>query len=158
VLISHGTELGVVNPRGGSGTLVVRENRAELVDAAAPLPPAPRIDLAVQCGPRLVERDGSPGIYRDDGQRYARTAACIRDDGRTLDIVVTWTRDAPMRGPGLYNFARLLAAASPVGDPRGCAAALNLDGGPSTGVWTRDAPAASHAPLGPVPWILVVRR
>ena len=78
-LISAGTDLGVANARGGSGTLVVRSGRAEIVDAALTLVRAPAIDLAVQCGPRLIETSGTPGIYRDDGQRFARTAVCTRD-------------------------------------------------------------------------------
>jgi uncharacterized protein YigE (DUF2233 family) len=156
-LINRGRDIGLANPRGGSGILVIRERRADLFDAAAPLARAPLIDLAVQCGPRLVERDGSAGIYRDDGQRYARTAACIRDGGRTLDIVVTWSTADPLRGPGLYAFSRMLVAREPAGEAAGCERALNLDGGPSTGVYVRGAPEATHAPLGPVPWLIAVR-
>lgn len=156
LLVSAGEQLHGLGARGGSGVLIVRGGAAEVLEAAAPLPREPRIDLAVQCGPRLIERDGSVGIHRDDGQRYARTAACLRDRGRTLDIVLTWSSANPMRGPGLYTFARMLAQPSPVGDREGCEMALNLDGGPSTGVYVRGAPEATHAPLGPVPWAIVV--
>ncbi len=156
-LISRGVSLGGPDARGGSGLLVVRRGRAELLDATVPFAAEPTVDLAVQCGPRLIERDGTVGIHRDDGRRFARTAACLRDGGRTLDVIVAYWRDDPMHGPGLLGLAQRLAAASPVGDPRGCESALNLDGGPSTGVYVRGWPAASHNALGPVPYALAVR-
>ncbi|MEI8255422.1 MAG: phosphodiester glycosidase family protein, partial [Deltaproteobacteria bacterium] len=156
-LISRGVSLGSADARGGSGVLVIRRGRAELLESAAPPSTEPSIDLAVQCGPRLVERDGTVGIHRDDGRRFARTGACLRDDGRTLDVVIAYWRDDPMRGPGLLGFSQRLAAPSAVGDPRGCESALNLDGGPSTGVYVRGAPAASHDAIGPVPYALAVR-
>jgi hypothetical protein len=116
------------------------------------------VRLAVQCGPRLVEHDGTIGIHRDDGRRYARTAACVREGGRTLDFVLVWNAGDPMRGPGLLSFARmLLASPSFVGDAAPCERALNLDGGPSTGAFVRGRPALSHDALGPVPFALVAR-
>lgn len=155
-LISRGRRIANYNPRGGSGLLLIRQGRAEVMESSTPLDEGLFIDLAVQCGPRLIERDGSVGIYRDDGHRFARTAACVRHGGRTLDFVLTWSPAHPLRGPGLYAFARMLAAPSPVGDPAGCERALNLDGGPSTGVFVRGAPMASHDSLGPVPWVIAV--
>jgi hypothetical protein len=159
VLYSGGVAIGAPNARGGSGLLLLQHSQIEMVSFAPDLtPPSPtEIDLALQCGPRLIERDGSVGVHRDDHMRYARTAACLRDGGHTLDLVITWLQGEPMRGPGLYSFSRLLAARSPVGDARGCECALNLDGGPSTGMYVRGGTEASHAPLGPVPYWLVVR-
>lgn len=162
-LLASGAALhGALGPRGGSGVLVVRAGRARVVaregiDGGAPWAGA---TLAVQCGPRLIEADGAVGIHRDDGRRFARTVACVRDGGRTLDLIATWQLDAPLRGPGLYELARDLAGPSPTGDP-GCEAALNLDGGPSTGVFARAANGRwryVHDPVGPTPWLLVARR
>lgn len=157
-LLSSGTtEFSAVDPRGGSGIVVLRGARAELLDASVPFARDARVSLAVQCGPRLVERDGSVGIRRDDGRRFARTALCLRDGGRIVDVVTTWWRDEPLRGPSLFSFSQRLASASPVGDERGCEAALNLDGGPSTGVYVRGASLASHEPIGPVPYAITLR-
>jgi uncharacterized protein YigE (DUF2233 family) len=157
VLVSRGVTLGAFDARGGSGLVVLRGGRAEMLESTASLATEPRVDLAVQCGPRLVERDGAVGIRRDDGRRFARTAICLRDAGRTMDVIATWWRDEPLRGPGLLAFAQRLAAPSLVGDARGCEAALNLDGGPSTGIYVRGEPRATHAAIGPVPFALVVR-
>lgn len=162
LVVSGAATLAPLGPRGGSGVLVVRDGRAQLLareslDGGAPWAGAA---LAVQCGPRLIEPDGRVGIHRDDGHRFARTVACLRDGGRTLDLIATWQRDAPLRGPGLYELARALAAAAPDGAP-GCEAALNLDGGPSTGVFARAADRRwryAHDPVGPTPWLLVARR
>jgi len=155
LLVARGTSHGAVSARGGSGILVFRTGHAEVVDSTAPFAAEPAPDLAVQCGPRLVERDGTPGVYRDDGQRFARTVACIRDGGRTVDFIATWATSVPMRGPGLFRVSRLLAAPSAVGDPRGCDAALNLDGGPSTAIFARAAVPFVHAGVGPTPWLIV---
>lgn len=155
-LISDGVSLAPFQPRGGSGLLLLRDRSADVLESTAALGTLAH-ELAVQCGPRLIERDGSVGIYRDDGQRYARTAACVRDQGRTLDLVTAWLPEAPMRGPGLLAFSRALAQREPFDETRGCERALNLDGGPSTGLWVRGHDAYSHEALGPTPWLLVVR-
>lgn len=151
LLLSNGVTLGRIAPRGGSGVLTLRRGLAS-VEASDGFPEDFAGELAVQCGPRLVEEGGIVGIHRDDGRRFARTAACVRDRGRTLDLVLTWNLDAPLRGPGLQWLARRLAGPSPTGDPTGCERALNLDGGPSTGF--RLAGSAGHEPLGPTPWLL----
>ena len=85
--------------------------------------------LAVQSFPLLVEPDYQSGIYRDDGRRAARTVACLAP--RALHLIVI---AAPRgEGPTLFEAAGLLRAPAPLGF--GCRVALNLDGGPSTGVW-----------------------
>lgn len=161
LLVEGSRRYGALSAGGGSGVLRVEGRRATLESSPALLDAGvlPAFSLGVQCGPRLLEADGSVGIYRNDGRRYARTAACLRDGGRTVDFVLTWSEPEPLRGPTLYWFARALAAApSPGGDARGCEAALNLDGGPSTGAWLRGEAGAQHPAPGPVPWALVVRR
>ena len=154
LLVSQGRTLGRYDPRGGSGVLTLRPGHAA-VEASAGLPGSFVGELAVQCGPRLVEQGGLVGVHRDDGRRYARTAACVRDGGRTLDLVLTWDPDAPMRGPGLLWLARRLAGPSPTGDGHGCERALNLDGGPSTGFAIARGP--THGAVGPTPWLLTAR-
>lgn len=154
LLVCGRETLGRYAPRGGSGVLTLRGGLAS-VEASAGQPEDFTGDLAVQCGPRLVEEGGLVGVHRDDGRRFARTAACVRDGGRTLDLVATWEPDAPVRGPGLLWLSRRLAGPSPTGDARGCERALNLDGGPSTGLYVRGGP--SHPAPGPTPWVLTVR-
>jgi Phosphodiester glycosidase len=85
--------------------------------------------LAVQSFPLVVEAEGKAGVYRDDGRRAARTIACLV--GATLHFIVI---AAPRGdGPTLFETAALLREPPPAGF--GCRRALNLDGGPSSGVW-----------------------
>jgi hypothetical protein len=161
-VVSDGRVLFPPTPRGGTGLVAIAEGRARLVpiarDAGVDAVPA-GASLVVQCSPRLIEADGSVGIHRDDGRRAARSALCLRDQGRTLDLIATWNPASPGDGPGLLHLAQRLAGPSPVGDPTGCEAALNLDGGPSTAMLVRsgDAGGRLHPPRGPVPWALVLR-
>ncbi|MFK7986666.1 MAG: phosphodiester glycosidase family protein [Sandaracinaceae bacterium] len=117
--------------RIGGGVLAVSNGVATLHDAEAPLALPTSLDFAIQCRPRLVV-DSQNNIARGTPPTAARTALCIRDAGRTLDVIVA--RRFPSRGragPRLYDLAALLVA-------DGCEQALNLDGGPSTGVAWRD--------------------
>ena len=66
--------------------------------------------------------------------------------------------DRPGTGPGLSRFSAILVEPSPTGDAPGCEEALNLDGGPSTGLFVRDDIGASHASRGPTPFASVVPR
>lgn len=161
VLRSGGRGWGEAGPAGGSGLLVVHQGVGRIVsrerlDGGVPYAPE---DLVVQCGPRLVEPGGQVGVYRDDGRRFARTALCLRDQGRTLDVITTWAQGAPLRGPGLLHLAQRLGRSDATA-PRGCEAALNLDGGPSTGVSARAGRGRwtfVHDAVGPTPWLLVAR-
>ncbi len=161
-VVSEGRLLHPPTSHGGTGLVTIADGRARLVpiarDAGVDAIPG-GASLVVQCTPRLIEADGSVGIHRDDGRRAARSVLCLRDGGRTLDLIAAWDPDSPGNGPGLWHLARRLAAPSPVGDPAGCQGALNLDGGPSTAMLVR--PAAGRGFLrpgrGPVPWALVLR-
>jgi hypothetical protein len=152
---------GVADRRGGTGVVVVREQRARLVPFTTSFTLGGTAELAVQAGPRLVEADGRPGIRTDDGQRAPRTVLCLGDGGRRVDLILVWRAGNPVVGPGLFALSRALSTPLLPPDPRRCERALNLDGGPSTGlVLRRDLAARSthqHLPLGPVPWALAVR-
>jgi hypothetical protein len=156
LLVSERTTLAPERAGGGSGVLALARGRASLLPRGSRLPV--ETDFAVQCGPRLIEPDRSIGIRRDDGQRAARTAACIRRGGRELDLVVVASKDQLGGGPGLLQLARWLEGPLAAGEPSGCEAALNLDGGPSTGLVIAGRPALSREPLGPVPFALVIPR
>ena len=85
------------------------------------------VDLAVQCSPRLVAGRSVIPKLKEQG-RAARTGACVRDAGKTLELYLTEPRDL---GPSLSDFAQFLLA-------QGCEHALNLDGGPSTAAGYRE--------------------
>src|SRR5262249_41118399 len=103
-------------------------------------------EFAVQNSPRLLENDGKIGIRTDDGKRAARTVVCTQGGTLHLLVALAWAGE----GPTLLEMARLLAE-DPLRGGLGCRAALNLDGGPSTGIWlpTRVGISSSmpHAPI-----------
>ncbi|MEO8798005.1 MAG: phosphodiester glycosidase family protein, partial [Polyangiaceae bacterium] len=110
------------------------------------VPHAP--DFAVQCRPRLVV-GSHRNIKTDDGKRAARTALCLRDGGRTIDIVVALGAGVDA-GPTLFELANEL-------ESTGCEEALNLDGGPSTGWASRLEDASVFVPpRGPVRQVIAV--
>jgi hypothetical protein len=102
-------------------------------------------ELALQSFPLVVESEGKRGIHTDDGRRAARTLVCL-SDGRLHLIVIAAPRGD---GPTLFETAELLRKPRPEGF--GCRVALNLDGGPSSGVWFGPAvPAKQRLPFSPV--------
>ena len=107
------------------------------------------VDFAVQCRPRLVV-GSRVNIRSDDGRRAARTALCLRDAGRTIELASA--RDNGDGGPTLFQLAAELLA-------EGCEEALNLDGGPST-AWAsvNDHGTVFIPPVAPVRHAIVVRR
>lgn len=128
LVVAGGREVNPFLPRIGGGVFAVRDGRASLHDAEAhPLALPDLMDFAVQCRPRLVV-DGRNNIARRLPATAARTALCVREGGRGLDVYVA--RREPSRGragPTLHTLAEELVR-------EGCEQALNLDGGPSTGV------------------------
>jgi uncharacterized protein YigE (DUF2233 family) len=156
LLVSGRVVLARERSGGGSGVLAIAQRRARLLQRGARLPA--KTDFAVQCGPRLIEPDGSVGIRNDDGQRAARTVACIRNGGQELDLVVVMSKGQLGDGPGLLQLARWLSEPLAPEERSGCEAALNLDGGPSTGILIAGVPELFRAPLGPVPFALLVTR
>jgi hypothetical protein len=126
LLIVNGKRIAPFVPRAGGGVLSVRDGRAEL-SAAEDWRQDEGAQLALQCKPRLVSR-GAVVPKLESKRRAARTALCIRDEGRTLDAYLT---DERLR-PTLPELAAFLRA-------EGCADALNLDGGPSTAAIFRRA-------------------
>jgi len=136
-VVDRGVEIAPRSARTSGGVLAVRGG-ALYVGPAREVPFAP--EFAVQNGPRLIENGGRLGIRTDDGRRAPRTVACDAAGRLHLIVVVA----APREGPTLHETARMLAAF-------GCQRALNLDGGPSTGVWLRgDAGVASAPPPAPI--------
>ncbi len=108
-------------------------------------------ELAIQSHPLIVEAEGAPGIHRDDGRRAARTVVCV-GEGRLRFILIAAPRGD---GPTLFESATLLREPAPRGF--GCSRALNLDGGPSSGVVFGPAvPAKSRVPIAPVAYAIAI--
>lgn len=126
-LVDEGHELSALKSRAQGGVLALKKG-ALYVGPSHAVPFAP--EFALQNSPRLVEPGGAIGIRSDDGRRAARTLACDVDGRLHLVAIAAPVGD----GPTLLEAAQLLAA-EPSKGGLGCDAALNLDGGPSTGVW-----------------------
>lgn len=123
---------GVFWVRDGVGHLTASEDYTE-----------PSVDFAVQCKPRLVVASAR-NIRSDDGKRAARTVLCLREAGRQLDVVLTYSERDAHDGPTLFEIATVLQA-------EGCEEALALDGGPSTGGVLRTAGVEERIELrGPI--------
>ena len=142
--LAHGREESPLRRDLSGGVLSVARGMARLHESETFSPP-PGTEFAVQCRPRLVV-DGRVNIRSDDGRRADRTVLCVRDGGATLELYVART-DHPtgMGGPTLFVLATELLR-------RGCEQALNLDGGPSTGVAWRQSETEVRLlrPRGPV--------
>ena len=78
-------------------------------------------ESALQLWPFLIEPGGDDGIHRDDGKRARRSAIALDDAGRGLLIAVLGG------GISLYDLMQLCRRL-------GAVVAVNLDGGPSTGL------------------------
>ncbi len=141
LVIAAGESLSPRSDTLGGGVVAVVGGRAVLAPAEGFVPP-PGVDFAIQARPRLVV-DGGSIIARDDGRAAERTALCLRDQGRQLEVIVA-RGEAAGRGPTLALLADMLVS-------RGCEGALNLDGGPSTGVaWREGGRGHVIAPRGPL--------
>lgn len=140
---------GVMTSDGSRARLFATEGFS-LVDGGAD---AETPTFAIQCRPRLVV-ESAANVKSDDGKRAERTALCLREDGRRVDvIIVRRSDDGESPGPSLFALAKHLAS-------DGCEAALNLDGGPSTGVAWRDKATGAVtliAPRGPVRYVVAFR-
>ena len=147
--VAHGRQITPFDPRLVGGVLTVAGGRAEL-HATETFARAQGIDFALQSKPRLVV---DRAINTADDRFHAdRTAVCLRDGGRAMDLYVARSDHRAGRGgPTLRALARTLAAL-------GCHQALNLDGGPSTSAaWRDGARVRVLAPRDPIRQVIVVR-
>ena len=82
---------------------------------------------AIQAGPFLIDPGGGFGIRRRDGPTARRSALAIAGDGTVLAVITTSQAT-------LHAFAGVLQALPAALELPPLDAALNLDGGPSTGL------------------------
>ncbi len=151
LLISEGQILSpLVRKGGGAGTgvLLVADGRVTLLERER----VKRRDyensvFAIQAGPRVIEPGGVGGIRSDDGLRANRTVIGADSRGRIV-LAVTYAEDGSRSGATLFELMQLLGAGG-LGEIAADLAldfALNLDGGPSTGLFLRDVDHAIDLP------------
>jgi hypothetical protein len=133
LVVADGKRLSRLSRALSGGVLWLRGDRAYLT--ASESYTERTVDFAIQGLPRLVV-DSEVNVRTSTGPRAARTAICLRDGGRTMEFVIA--PESPVDpGPTLFELAHELKR-------DGCEAALNLDGGPSTG-WVARAPESAKA-------------
>jgi exopolysaccharide biosynthesis protein len=149
--MSNGAVLSKLVKSLSGGVLVSDGSRASLFATEGFSLADAGVSFALQCRPRLVV-DGEANVKSDDGKRAERTALCVRDEGRTVSAyVVRGSEDGESAGPSLFALAQHLTK-------DGCSAALNLDGGPSTGAAYREGErAVLLAPRSPVRHVVAFR-
>lgn len=118
--VSSGVRLAPLRPALSGGVLWIRDGVAHL--SATEDYRESVVDFAIQCRPRLVV-GSHVNIRSDDGRRAERTAICLQDGGKTVEVLIAENAGT---GPTLFQLAQELQSS-------GCEEALNLDGGPSTG-------------------------
>ncbi len=126
-----GAGSGVIRIDNGKVSLMTR-SEAKQVDFR-------KVDLGLQAGPRIIEAGGVPGIRSDDGARANRTVIGVDGRGHLVVAIFYFGDGGFASGPTLFELMHLLG---PTGlgkaHPKAAlTAALNLDGGPSTGAVLR---------------------
>ena len=151
LLVSEGEVLHPFVDHGGAagtGVLVWRDDGTIRLHARSSfsLEDPDAIRVALQAGPRLIEPGGEPGIRADDHISANRTVVG-RDRAGRFVIVVAHGAGASRSGPSLWEMMRLVGAEGlgRVRDDLALEIALNLDGGPSTGLHLRPAELALPA-------------
>jgi uncharacterized protein YigE (DUF2233 family) len=140
LIISDGTRSGQ-SYAGFGGMFAVQADRVQVRWLVAkPYSSAEQLRQAVQAFPMLVHSGGKVGISEDDGQLARRT---VVGQDRKGHIVFVVSPDAFFT---LKNLAAFLAASDLELDT-----ALNLDGGPSSGLML----AGSTGPAGVDSWVKV---
>lgn len=125
---------------GSDGAVRLRALRDQPYDPSEP------ISQALQSFPMLVFPGGTPASISDNGARARRSAVALDRDGRLL-LIASSTSDFTLNG-----FAAWLSQSDLNID-----SALNLDGGPSTGLFLKSGgQSAQIDSFGPLPQVLLV--
>ncbi len=138
LLVHQGKQLHPLVKNGGSGVFLLRGGKVELAETKKlSRKTYQKAHLAVQAGPRIIEKGGLPGIRSDDGLRANRTALGIDHRGRMVIVISYSAGDGKGEGPSLYEFQEILGSRGlgRISPELALDAALNLDGGPSTGIY-----------------------
>lgn len=146
LLISDGTASGE-SYEGFGGMLAVAPDGAVSIRALRdqPYDQGEPLDQAIQSFPMLVFPGGQPAEIQESGERARRTVVAQDRSGRLLLIV------SPTSSFTLNELAAWLA-----GSDLAIEAALNLDGGSSTGLFVEAGPARSEIDsFAPLPIVLL---
>ena len=149
LIISEGTVSGVSYEGFGGMFAVTDEGPVVRSLRETPYDPAEPLQAALQSFPLLLASGGRPAFPEEDGQQARRTVVAQDGNGRLLFLVAS-------RGHfTLYQLSRYLAASD-----LGLDVALNLDGGPSSGLFLappRDGERPLHIPaFAPLPAVITV--
>lgn len=134
--IAGGVRAGKFHGDGGwVGALVVRQGKASLI-LENEFQDAPDINEFVQCSPWLVDNGRiAPVLHKGQDMRNHRTFIMTDAAGRWAIGVC--------KGTGLLELAQILITAGVITELK-VKRALNLDGGPSTGLWCRSEDGREH--------------
>lgn len=152
LLVSEGKTLsGFVAEAGaaGSGVLLVQDRQVSLLaKEAVGARDFAAAELAIQAGPRIIEVGAKPGIHSDDGARANRTVIGADQRGRLALVLIHNADGGRAAGPTLHEMMGLLRqeGLGAVAPELALDFALNLDGGPSTGLSLRDEDHPTELP------------
>ncbi len=137
LLISNGVSYGtmeVANPH--EGTFLIKDGNPALLPANE-IQTTAGVSELVQCSPMLVRAGKAVGGFGDEsGPRLPRTF--IATDGKNKWAI------GVCRKTSLSSLARMLASPKVITEFK-VERALNLDGGPSSGFWSRDQHGAEDS-------------
>jgi uncharacterized protein YigE (DUF2233 family) len=146
LLVHEGQAIGASYEGRGGMFAVTPEGQLWLRGLAdAPYDPAEPVAEALQGWPMLVHNGGEVAYTYEDGERDRRSALALDGSGRLLLIA------APTAAFTLRELASWVA-----GSDLGVTAALNLDGGSSTGLIVQSESAPERiTPFAPLPIVLL---
>lgn len=132
-----------------SAVIQVKDSGELLIVPTTRYSPSPDHLSAIQAGPYLVDPGGTPGIYSDDFKRAKRTAIGITGDGQIVVLVTS-----PC---SLFQLSEILTGAPEAIGVDLFECVVNLDGGPSSGLYLETLPDATRPSEDAVPIAIVVR-
>jgi len=148
--IQGGTEVaGVLEQRPLSAAVITYKSGSIAVVPTEDYSPSPDQIHAFQAGPYLIDPGGEPGIYSEDYKRAERSAIGLTDEG-----VIVLLTTSPCT---LFQLSEILST-----DPQAIGVnafeyVLNLDGGPSSGLYFQTQPSLTRPSEDAVQNAIVVR-
>ncbi len=131
------------DPKSYSGLIRIKNGQLEIIHLVNSQQDEPKNDeRAFLTYPTLVSNGES--VIKDDSQKYARRTVLAQDDRGNIYILVTESGAL-----SLFEASQWLAS-----QPEGIKIAVNLDGGPSTGLSYELNGAKFEIPSAPIPNVL----
>jgi hypothetical protein len=114
---------GQIDPKSYSGMVRIKDGKLQLTHLVSQPQPRPADHESILLSYPTLMSDGQ-ALIKDDSQKYARRTVLAQDSAGTAYVIVT-----EQGAVSLYEASRWLAA-----QPERFRIAINLDGGPSTGL------------------------